>query len=267
MTVAAILMVKDEADIIGPILDHLLLNVDEVVVSDNGSTDGTREIAEQKPVTVLADPEVGYWQSRKMTDLARDAYRRGHSWVVPCDADEVWYAPDGRTLADYLSGLTPDVTICAADLFNHVPTGDDPVEGDPVRRLGWRLRSRGALPKVAARLSGQVVIAAGNHAASGVGKGMKVSGLQIRHYSWRSEEQYLLKIRNGREAYAATDLPEGTGAHWRMFEGAGDEEIREHFRRWFWFEAPELEDTLIFDPAPIMRPAAALESADTNREG
>ncbi len=263
MTVVAILMVKDEADVIGPILDHLLLSVDEVVVSDNGSTDGTREIAESKPVTVLTDKVVGYWQSRKMSYLARDAYTRGHSWVVPCDADEVWYAPDGRTLADYLSGLAPDVTICSADLFNHVPTGDDPVEGDPVQRLGWRLRSRGSLPKVAARLSDQVVIAAGNHAASGVGKGMKVPGLQIQHFSWRSEEQYLRKIRNGREAYAATELPKDTGAHWRMFEGVGDEEIREHFRQWFYFATPQLADTLIFDPAPIRRPAAALESADT----
>ena len=29
-------------------------------------------------------------------------------------------------------------------------------------------------------------------------------GLVIRHFSWRSEEQYLRKIRNGQAAYAAT---------------------------------------------------------------
>ena len=46
-------------------LVHLLAQgVDKIVVADNRSVDGTREILESLPVTVIDDPEVGYYQSK-----------------------------------------------------------------------------------------------------------------------------------------------------------------------------------------------------------
>lgn len=245
-------MVKDEADVIGPVVAHLLRNVDEVAVADNGSTDGTREILRDLPVLLSDDLEVGYWQSRKMTAMAVEARRRGHKWVIPCDADEVWYSPDGRRVADYLDGLTPDVSICKATLFNHLPSGLDPEgEEDPTKRIGWRQRQHGALPKVAVRPEDDLVIHPGNHGATA--RGMSVSGLTIRHFSWRSPEQYVRKIRNGAGAYAGTDLPESIGTHWRMFDNATDEELREWYLTHFWIENPDADSSLIYDPAPVWR--------------
>jgi hypothetical protein len=90
----------------------------------------------------------------------------------------------------------------------------------------------------------------GNHSASFDGCGLTVPGLVIRHYSWRSEEQYLRKIRNGERAYAATTMPETTGGHWRMFAGAEDQAVRDHFWRWFHTSDPYADSSLIFDPAP-----------------
>lgn len=249
------MLVKDEADIIEPVLDHLSRNVDAMIVCDNGSTDGTRELLDSwqrlsDQLLVLDDFGVAYYQSRKMTQLARMASERGHAWVVPVDADEVWYAPGSR-VADLLAAQGPDVQIMRAALYNHLPTARDPVHRNPLRRLGWRQRAPGALPKVAARLHPTLTIEAGNHGAHYDGPHVATDGLVIRHFSWRSPEQYLRKIRNGCVAYAETNLPEAIGAHWRMLAGHSDEEIMAHYDRWFFVPEPEADPALIYDPAPI----------------
>ena len=251
MSVCAIMLVKDEADIIRPVVKHLLRNVDHVIVQDNASTDGTREILSELPVELIDDNEVGYWQEKKTTALAQYARKAGHSWVLPCDADEVWYALDGRPIREFLGGLAPDIQIVWASLYNHLPTAlDDETMPNPVVRIGWRQKNAGALPKVCARTRPDLVIHAGNHSASTSGTGLKAAGLGIRHYSWRTADQYLRKIRNGERAYAATTLPGSTGEHWRMWAEHDDDTVREHFRRWFWSADPKADDSLILDPFP-----------------
>lgn len=256
MSVCAIAMVRDEEDVIESFVRHMLANVDEMIVADNISADGTRPIldrlADEFPqFSVVDDPQLAYLQSRKMTALAMAAMKKGHKWVVPCDADEIWYATDGRPIADYLAGIGPDVQIVKADLYNHIPSSlDDDAETNIFRRIGWRQRQHGPLGKVACRLHPELVIHAGNHGAYLPGSSLSVGGMVIRHFSWRTAEQYLRKIRNGQEAYAATSLPETTGAHWRMFNGATDEAIMNHFRQWFFIEDPAADDSLIYDPAP-----------------
>jgi hypothetical protein len=244
------MLVKDEADIVSFVLDHLHAQVDAVYVYDNLSTDGTREILEDRGETWFDDREVGYFQSKKTTRAARHANDLGHSWVLPCDADEIWYSPDGRTVSDYLSGIAPGVRVVTGALFNHIPSGlDDATQVNPVKRIGWRQQSHGALPKVCVHMGPDVTIAMGNHGASYSGYGLTVPGLALRHFTWRTPEQYLRKIRNGMAAYAATDMGDQFGAHWRMFNGASDEAIMDHFRQWFFFDDPAAED-LVYDPAP-----------------
>lgn len=283
MSVCALVLVKDEADIIEHTLRHLRGQVDRVIVSDNLSTDGTRAILERLAVEsreawldVIQDDEVGYWQSRKTTELALLAFERGYQWVLPCDADEYWYAPDGRTVSAYLDGLAPDAQIVSAPLYNHIPTSNDPAEScehckagkpvlenvtsqrsrtcfcepNPFKRVGWRKREHGALPKVCCRARPDLVVHAGNHGASTSGTALTVPGLVVRHYSWRSEAQYVRKIRNGEAAYKATSLPEGIGAHWRMWAGQNDEAIGDHYRRWFHSDDPSADSSLLYDPAP-----------------
>lgn len=250
------MLVKDEADIIGWNLDWLLTQVDFVYAQDNASTDGTREIlgrrsASNDRIQVVDDFETGYWQSIKTTDLAQEAYANGHDWVVPVDADEFWYATDQRTIKQYLEGMAPDVMMVEAELFNHIPSAsDDKTEPNPFERICWRQREKGALPKVACRTRPDLVIEAGNHSARVAGQALKAGGLCVRHFSWRTRDQYLRKIRNGQRAYAATDLPWSTGEHWRMWAEHPDEAIRDHFTRWFYTEQPEQDPTLIYDPAP-----------------
>jgi hypothetical protein len=190
-----------------------------------------------------------------MTQLAQRALREGHAWAIPADADEVWYVasdPD-RRIADWVAGLAPDVHLVRAELYNHIPTALDPEDENPYKRIGWRKREPGPLPKVACRLHPGLVIAAGNHSASYPGPALKGAGLVVRHFSWRSPEQYAHKIEIGVEAYRESGLPEEIGLHWRMWEGATREQIVEHYMVWFYSANPKADDSLIYDPAPYRR--------------
>ena len=249
MSAAAVMMVRDEADILPHTLAWLSSQVDAVYMLDNRSSDDSRVIASAAGATVIDDSEVGYYQSAKTSSLAQRAFRDGHQWVFPIDADEIWMAPNNLTLSEWAGGMGPDVLSLRGEILNFIPTALDPPNDNPLKRIEWRLEHPGHLPKVAARTSPYLTIHAGNHAVDfGARKPPSVPGILIRHYSWRSEEQYVRKIRNGLEAYAATDLPAATGAHWRSWEGATDEQLAAHFREWFWVEDPTERSDLFHDP-------------------
>lgn len=251
MTVTGICMCKDEADIIGPVVEHMLTQVDTVIVADNGSTDGTRSILDALPITVLDDPDPAYRQSEKMSRLARVAADNGATWVVPFDADEWWYSPFGR-LADVLADCP--TAVASATLYDHIATADDPDEADPIRRMGWRRQDAGAMPKVACRPRLDATIHQGNHGAGYTNTSTFDGLLVVRHFPYRSAEQFVRKARNGAAAYAATDLPPDIGAHWRgygsILESHGPEALGDVFRQWFWSSSPSSDPSLIFDPAP-----------------
>lgn len=274
MTVVAVSMVKDEADIVAATVAHMCDQVDAVIVADNLSTDRTREILDQLAggssgrLVVVEDPDPAYRQSEKMTALAlRARLDFGAEWIVPFDADEVWYSPFGR-IADVLDEVAPQWLITPAPLFDHVATAEDnPLELDPVRRLGFRRRDRNPLPKVACRWRPDLVIEQGNHGARYSGRGTVFDELLVvRHFPYRSADQLVRKVRNGAAAYAAggSSIPETFGAHWRQWgailDQQGEQAIAELFRTWYWREFPrdhlttpdgERQPALLFDPAPV----------------
>lgn len=258
MTVCAVLLVKNEADIIGHTLGHLLNHVDDVIVQDNGSTDGTSEIIQTFPVTYQYDPEVAHYQSVKMTALALQAFELGHRWVLPVDADEIWYAPEGRMIRDWLDGNGREIQFVKAQLYNHVATAkDDPETLDPVRRIGYRQRTPLDMRwgKVACRCRPDLWIDNGNHSARTQGVGTTAYGLEIRHFPYRSPEQFVAKALNGYEGLKAATLEdEGTGAHTRAYGQAIEEGGVEAGYAWFmdafFSQDPDGDDSLIYDAAP-----------------
>src|SRR5215217_4008881 len=98
--VYGLLVIRNEVDIIRTnVLYHLSLGLDQLLIIDNGSSDGTdrvlRELSQKDP-RVRWTRDEGLWRAGDLfTRLARQAYREGADWVVPIDADEFWHAPGG----------------------------------------------------------------------------------------------------------------------------------------------------------------------------
>ncbi|MEX5636527.1 glycosyltransferase family 2 protein [Parafrankia sp. FMc2] len=266
MTVVGISMVRDEADIIAGTLWHMAGEVDQLLVADNGSTDGTREIladlVQRLPLTVVDDPELGYYQSRRMTALAQTAREvLGARWIVPFDADELWYCEAGQ-IAEILAHTGPPAAF--AELTDHLRTALDEDDPDPFRSMTWRAAEPAPLPKVAFRWENGAVVHQGNHGVTLPSAQATVTALAdrpptlaVRHFPVRSPEQFARKARNGAAAYqAAPDLPETYGAHWRawgqLHAQGGDQLLGDVFREHWWYLSPT-DAGLVHDPAPYLR--------------
>lgn len=212
-------MVRDEADVIEAVIRHQIdQGIAPILIADNNSSDETPEIlarlAKELPVYVVHDSLDAYQQAEKMTALSREAFRRGATWVVPFDADEMWFAED-KTVGEFLASSTD--SIIRAAMFNVYPAG----AGRP-GELDLTEQPQG---KVAFRASRFALIGIGNHTvvrSGGFGK-----GLYLAHFPWRNPSQLMRKVRQGRRALEKAMLPANMGSHWRSLANLSDDDVHE----------------------------------------
>ncbi len=243
--IVGVAMMRDEADIADHVVRHLLAEgVDHVIVADNLSSDGTGDLLRSvgSAVTVVADDDPRYYQSEKVTRLTHLAGHMGADWVIPFDADELWYSPHGTTIAEVLAHA--QAPIQRVSTLEHVPSElDDPAVADPLRRICHRRPQPKPVMKVAFRYHPDARVWQGNHDVDRPG-GSSHGLLAIREYQYRTLEQATRKVRNGRAAYEATNLGANEGAHWRKMGAWSDDELEAWWQEY-------RSQALILDPAPV----------------
>jgi hypothetical protein len=221
------LLVRDEEDILRANIDfHLNRGVDEIVLMDNRSVDGTADIAREYEragaLRYLFQGEDDYGQAKWVTRMARYACEEMHAdWVINNDADEFWWEASG-SLKNALAAVGGDVIAVGAERTNFVARPED---GRPFwRRMDVRHRTslnplgRPLPGKVAHRALADISVDQGNHGVRIAGNAVPASGspITVLHFPVRSRAQFFNKIANGGAAYARNrDLPAGVGATWR----------------------------------------------------
>jgi hypothetical protein len=262
MTVWAVAVVRDEADIIEATVTRMLRQVDHVLVADNRSVDGTGEILRSLDgVTVLVDPDpdfhVDEHQARRTTALALLAGQRGADWVVPFDGDEVWVAHDGRRLGDVLDDLPGSILVARARTLEHVVTDRDPPGADAPARMVYRRPEFHRTPKVACRPRPGMWIVKGNHRVTYRGVWPRhVDGLlRVHHFPYRSAGQFVRKLgyRADGVSRSRPDVPQfltPDKEDWmRVLDEEGPDALELRFDEEHRFADPDAAG-LVLDPCP-----------------
>ena len=182
MKAVAVTCVKNEIDIIEAFVRHTLALVDQLVVLDNGSRDGTCDVLralekEGLPLEVVEDPSPGKYLSQRMTRLMRSG-RSAATVPTGClrlDGDEFLAIPQGAALLPAEVGDNQPVSL---RWRTYVPDdGDDLLEPNPVLRIRRRRvanvweSAKVMVPRSLASLP-DVALTQGSHRASSLVAGI-----------------------------------------------------------------------------------------------
>lgn len=218
------LMVRDEVDVIGAMLDHhLQQGVDVIIVTDNGSQDGTTELLEKYAargvIDLRHDPVHKKQQGTTVTEMARDAHRLySADWVMNADADEFWVAKDRtKTLKEAFAKIPKRLGAFPVPVFDM--TGEPALDGTGLSRLIYKdLRSEARLNEIGLLShsthnsvhigSPDVTVSQGNHFVSieSGGQPEPSAAIEVLHFPWRSWAQYARKVENAGKSYENSGL-------------------------------------------------------------
>jgi hypothetical protein len=228
-------MVRNEADIIEAAVRHNLASLDQLVVIDHGSFDGTTEIlqqlaAEDARLEVAPDPSIEFQQSTRITWRARALLDEGADFVFALDADEFLKVPSRTKLETVLRQLPPEMHVLL-HWQTYVP--DDFVASPPL--FSPNLATRRRKSEASSQLNKVVVarhfaerpreaVADGNHMVwdidhrDQVPKHARIAPqvAAVAHVPVRSRRQFEKKIIIGYLSHVAAhrDAPH-TAFHWR----------------------------------------------------
>jgi hypothetical protein len=204
-----------------------------------------------------------------VTGLAKDAFKHGADWVIAIDADEFWSTPTG-SLRNLLATEEAGGLACGVDTYVQASqvAHDHPASlttmtyrAEPKGRQddAERLVESGEIafvemaypPKLALRPTASLVIATGNHRATGfAGTERATAELVVLHAPIRARDRLEHRAEQGRRIAAVHRNP-GTAWHLRRVAGLeidGDLEAE-------WAANSHRHGTLTVDgsPHPLVR--------------
>jgi hypothetical protein len=216
MKVVVIARVKNERDIIEAFVRHHLFHVDQLLVLDDASIDGTWDVLlglqqEGLPLVVLREASFCFDQHRFTTRLMHLAIEEhGADWVVPLDADEFVETEGGRPLREALAAREPALISVAWHNFVWQPGIDDSLDRNPVTRLRFRMPPRKELFKVMVprRLGAArgATLAQGSHELlqdKAALPARPVDEIRLCHFPIRSLQQHAAKVATAYLKFAA----------------------------------------------------------------
>lgn len=235
-----VLLVKNEEDIIRENIEfHKEMGVDGFIVTDNNSSDKTKDILKEYVsrgwiLDLIDEPSDSYNQKEwchRMILLAKNKYKA--DWIISADADEFWFDVSGNlknSIKNDLNSLiyvpmynVKDENKRWQDNVNVIVDGFDKNTIDklvsdgklsPFNQYGKQI------PKVVIRASDYIHIHMGNHSADTLGlNSQNVSEtIKIYHFSSRGKVHFYNKMVGGGMAVSRNkNESENTAAHWRYY--------------------------------------------------
>jgi hypothetical protein len=253
--------VLDNADVLRDFLEWCTsLDVDLILASDFGSTDGSQDILEDFARRKLLKWSLNrerniehYDPTAVLARVARDQH--GADWVIPCDIDEFLCVEDGPLRAVLDRATADELTVLTIGGGNM--TGPRLAPGQSAPRILTLRIVRTAQATADQQLSGEVPFppifhekgvktavraaafssyGAGAHTAeSAWGRTDARPELRYLHYPLRTFEAYRLKVQHAAEWFVANpQLPAWWGWHWRRLIRVNEAgRLREDWERQF----------------------------------
>jgi hypothetical protein len=264
--------VKNECDVIEAFVRHHASLVDRVIVVDNASQDGTREILdalaeEGLPLTVLSDETIEYRQGEIMSYLARAGIRGFElDRVFLLDADEFLHVASRGALEGALASVHSDAHV-RMPWITYVPDEAASADAIPVAMRKRRRREPDQRYKIALAASfaesPSASVSMGNHGLLDGGAPVEtpvVHAVRIAHYPVRSAAQMETKAALAWTSYVAMGYDGGgLGEHWRLlaesYANGDPAPLRDQAFGFPGQAVPVVEDELIEDPLPYAHQA------------
>lgn len=206
--------VRNEEEIIGQCIEHHLSEgAVKIILTDNGSTDNTRYIAEKyKEVEIIDEPNHDYRHGEWVTRMARLAFNRGATWVANIDADEFW------SNIKYVYDVKEDVSVIRiAPNYDFLPLKSSKSGEFNQNLMPFWTRSKQRL-RLIHRSFPNVIVSDGNHFVMNCpGKEIESDEIIMKHYSIRSYEQFEKKVIKGGTALLKSPQGIDKSTHWRYW--------------------------------------------------
>lgn len=224
MKLSMSILVRDEVDIIAENIHfHAGQGVEQFVVTDNASQDGSRELLEELsktyPIKVFDEPSHTIDQDIWVTRMAmwlRD--NTDTQWVINNDSDEFWFSESGtlkeglQSVLDKMADSDQQPGVLHCKRFNLLPDERAVSSGqykffqncfrvDKSLEAGFFDDGLNVLytdqgTKVITRIDGLQSIDMGNHDASHLASTAHCETIAIAHYPIRTYEQFVKKVTN-----------------------------------------------------------------------